>query len=73
MDFSSRVSEAGLLITYRDNGVGISAEDKKKLFQKGFGKRYHFVTPEQSTVPELRVNLPRQVDRPPMWSASKLG
>ena len=38
MDFSSRISEAGLLITYRDNGVGISAEDKKKLFQKGFGK-----------------------------------
>ena len=23
---------------YRDNGVGISSGDKKKLFRKGFGK-----------------------------------
>jgi PAS domain S-box-containing protein len=38
MSFSSRETEAGLVITYRDNGTGISAEDKKKLFQKGFGK-----------------------------------
>jgi signal transduction histidine kinase len=38
MSFSSRESGAGLVITYRDNGVGISVEDKKKLFQKGFGK-----------------------------------
>jgi PAS domain S-box-containing protein len=38
MSFSSRESEAGLVLTYRDNGVGISADDKKKLFQKGFGK-----------------------------------
>ena len=38
MDFSSRESEAGLVLTYRDNGVGISAEDKQKLFRKGFGK-----------------------------------
>ena len=38
MSFSSRESEEGLVITYRDNGVGISADDKKKLFQKGFGK-----------------------------------
>jgi len=38
MEFSSRESEAGLVITYRDNGTGITAEDKKKLFQKGFGK-----------------------------------
>lgn len=28
----------GLTITYRDNGAGISAADKKNLFQKGFGK-----------------------------------
>ena len=26
-----------------------------------------------TTFPELLVNLPRQTDRPPMWSASKLG
>jgi len=38
MSFSSRESVEGLVITYRDNGVGISAEDKEKLFQKGFGK-----------------------------------
>jgi len=38
MEFSSRESAEGLVITYRDNGVGISAEDKKRLFQKGFGK-----------------------------------
>jgi signal transduction histidine kinase len=38
VEFSSRESEAGLVITYRDNGTGITAEDKKKLFQKGFGK-----------------------------------
>ncbi|MEN6395366.1 MAG: PAS domain S-box protein [Methanoregula sp.] len=38
MDFSSRETETGLIITFRDNGVGISSEDKKKLFQKGFGK-----------------------------------
>jgi signal transduction histidine kinase len=38
MDFSSRESEAGLVLTYCDNGVGISKEDKKKLFQRGFGK-----------------------------------
>jgi PAS domain S-box-containing protein len=33
-------SETGnrLLISYRDNGTGISAEDKKHLFQRGFGK-----------------------------------
>jgi hypothetical protein len=24
-------------------------------------------------VPEAELNLPRHVDRPPMWSASKLG
>nr|WP_320160357.1 PAS domain S-box protein [uncultured Methanoregula sp.] len=28
----------GLIVTYRDNGVGISLEDKTRLFQKGFGK-----------------------------------
>jgi signal transduction histidine kinase len=38
MAFTSLETEAGLIITYRDNGVGISADDKKKLFRKGFGK-----------------------------------
>jgi PAS domain S-box-containing protein len=34
------VSESGkeMKLVYRDNGVGISQEDKKKLFRKGFGK-----------------------------------
>lgn len=36
--FSSRETDTGLIITYRDNGSGITAEDKKKLFQRGFGK-----------------------------------
>jgi len=38
MSFSSLESDAGLVITYRDNGVGITSDDKPKLFQKGFGK-----------------------------------
>jgi PAS domain S-box-containing protein len=36
--FSSAETDSGLVISYRDNGVGISKEDKKKLFQRGFGK-----------------------------------
>lgn len=31
-------SEKGLKIIYRDNGVGIRAEDKDNIFEKGFGK-----------------------------------
>jgi signal transduction histidine kinase len=38
VSFTSGKSVEGLVITYRDNGAGISAEDKKKLFQRGFGK-----------------------------------
>jgi PAS domain S-box-containing protein len=38
ISFSTRESDAGLGIIYRDNGVGISEDDKKKLFQRGFGK-----------------------------------
>jgi PAS domain S-box-containing protein len=38
MAFTSGETEAGLSITYSDNGVGITAEDKTKLFRKGFGK-----------------------------------
>ncbi|MDD1687463.1 PAS domain-containing sensor histidine kinase [Methanoregula sp.] len=38
MSFSSLESDAGLVITYRDNGVGISTDEKTKLFRKGFGK-----------------------------------
>ena len=38
MDFSFGETENGLTVTYRDNGAGISAADKKSLFLKGFGK-----------------------------------
>ena len=36
--FSPSETDSGLVISYRDNGVGITDEDKKKLFQRGFGK-----------------------------------
>ena len=35
---SSQESDGGLIIVCEDDGVGISAEDKKKLFTRGFGK-----------------------------------
>ncbi|MFA5269393.1 MAG: PAS domain S-box protein [Methanoregula sp.] len=36
--FSFYETVSGAEIVYEDNGVGISAEDKQHLFQKGFGK-----------------------------------
>ena len=36
--FSSEESDPGLTIICEDDGVGISAEDKKRLFTRGFGK-----------------------------------
>lgn len=38
MSFTSRETDDGVVIVYQDNGVGITAEDKQKLFRKGFGK-----------------------------------
>ena len=38
IDFSFRQSGDDLIIVYQDNGVGITTDDKPKLFQKGFGK-----------------------------------
>jgi len=35
---TSKKSDQGLIIVYKDNGVGITAADKKKLFRKGFGR-----------------------------------
>ncbi|WP_321508288.1 LytS/YhcK type 5TM receptor domain-containing protein [uncultured Methanoregula sp.] len=36
--FSFEETDHGALITYTDNGTGISFEDKQHLFQRGFGK-----------------------------------
>ena len=36
--FSARNTPEGLILQYHDNGTGISADDKKNLFRKGFGK-----------------------------------
>jgi len=36
--FSAEERGDGLVITYRDNGVGVSEADKQKLFRRGFGK-----------------------------------
>jgi PAS domain S-box-containing protein len=38
IEFSAAETENGLVLSYRDNGVGIPQEDKKKLFNRGFGK-----------------------------------
>jgi len=39
---SSRETEKGLILVCEDNGNGISLEDKRKLFTKGFGKNTGF-------------------------------
>ena len=38
MDYSVQETKDDLIIIYCDDGVGITPEDKKKLFLKGFGK-----------------------------------
>ena len=38
ISFTAMERDSGLLITYQDDGAGITAADKKRLFQKGFGK-----------------------------------
>ena len=40
--FSSQESDASLTIVCEDDGVGITAEDKKRLFTRGFGKNTGF-------------------------------
>jgi PAS domain S-box-containing protein len=39
---SARNDDGGLVITCRDNGCGISEQDKKRLFERGFGKHTGF-------------------------------
>ena len=38
MAFSYHETPEGLVIVYTDNGVGIAAEDKERIFIRGFGK-----------------------------------
>jgi len=35
---SSRETDAGLIVSVEDDGAGISAENKERLFERGFGK-----------------------------------
>ena len=35
---SSRETDSGLILTCENNGVGIPTEDKKRLFERGYGK-----------------------------------
>ena len=38
IEFSAQEKGDRLVITYTDNGIGISSEDKEHLFRKGFGE-----------------------------------
>ena len=38
MDFALQETEGGLVLTYADNGVGIAADEKGRLFERGFGR-----------------------------------
>lgn len=40
--FFTQESDAGLLLVYEDNGVGIDERSKKNLFRQGFGKHTGF-------------------------------
>lgn len=35
---AARTADGGLLVEYRDDGEGVSAEDKAKIFRKGYGR-----------------------------------
>jgi signal transduction histidine kinase len=39
---SARETDAGLLLACEDDGAGISDEDKKRLFERGYGKNTGF-------------------------------
>lgn len=38
ISFSYSETDKGLVISYRDDGIGISEDDRKRLFERGFGK-----------------------------------
>ena len=38
VDFSARVEDGSLLIVIQDDGVGIEAKDKARIFERGYGK-----------------------------------
>jgi PAS domain S-box-containing protein len=38
MEFSARVEDGSLLIVVQDDGIGIDAKDKRRIFERGFGK-----------------------------------
>jgi len=40
--FSFEVSDPGLTILYEDDGVGVPAEEKERIFEKGVGKHTGF-------------------------------
>ncbi|MGB2825763.1 MAG: PAS domain S-box protein, partial [Thermoplasmata archaeon] len=42
ISFSFEQGEAGLVMIYEDNGVGIPAEAKAKIFARGYGKRHGY-------------------------------
>jgi PAS domain S-box-containing protein len=35
---SEQETKAGLVLTWEDNGIGVPAEDKERIFERGFGK-----------------------------------
>ena len=39
VSFSHETKDGTLRVVYEDDGVGIPAEDKERIFERGFGKR----------------------------------